>query len=113
MGWSGLDCVGEENKMLLKIRPLHPADWPAVRRIYKEGITTGNATFEQAAPDWEEWDTGKLTSPRLAAEVDGAVLGWAALSDAAGTPRSASRYPSHSGEGESVRCRDRDETGRW
>lgn len=62
------------------IRPLHPADWPDVRRIYAEGIATGNATFEQAAPEWEEWDAGKLAAPRLAAEVDGAVAGWAALS---------------------------------
>ncbi|RLT40876.1 MAG: N-acetyltransferase family protein [Chloroflexi bacterium] len=62
------------------IHSLHPADWPAVRRIYAEGIATGNATFEQAAPDWDEWDAGKLAHPRLAAEVGGALVGWAALS---------------------------------
>jgi L-amino acid N-acyltransferase YncA len=64
----------------LVIRSLFPADWPAVRRIYDEGIATGNATFEQAAPEWEEWDAGKLAAPRLVAELDGAVVGWAALS---------------------------------
>jgi len=62
------------------IRSLHPADWPDVRRIYAEGIATGNATFEQTAPEWEEWDAGKLAAPRLVGEVDGAVAGWAALS---------------------------------
>ena len=66
--------------MLTKIRPLFPADWPAVRRIYDEGIAPGNATFEQTPPEWEEWDAGKLAHPRLAAEVDGVVVGWAALS---------------------------------
>jgi len=67
--------------MLTKIRPLFPADWPAVRRIYDEGIATGNATFEQAAPEWEEWDAGKLAVPRLVVEMEGAVVvGWAALS---------------------------------
>lgn len=66
--------------MLPQIRPIVPSDWPAVRRIYEEGIATGNATFEQTAPDWEEWNAGKLAAPRLAAEIDGALVGWAALS---------------------------------
>jgi len=66
--------------MPTKIRSLLPADWPAVRRIYDEGIATDNATFEQAAPAWEEWDAGKLAAPRLVADLDGAVVGWAALS---------------------------------
>lgn len=51
-----------------------------MRRIYAEGIATGNATFEPAAPSWAEWDTSKLAVPRLAAELDHAVVGWAALS---------------------------------
>ncbi|HRJ41986.1 MAG: GNAT family N-acetyltransferase [Caldilineaceae bacterium] len=65
---------------MTQIRPLLPTDWPAVRRIYAEGIATGNATFEQTAPEWDEWDAGKLVHPRLVAEADGAVAGWAALS---------------------------------
>jgi L-amino acid N-acyltransferase YncA len=35
---------------------MQPDDWPAVRAIYLEGIATGNATFEQTAPEWEQWD---------------------------------------------------------
>ena len=62
------------------IRSLSPADWPAVRHIYAEGIATNNATFEQTAPDWDGWDAGKLAHPRLVAELEGAVVGWAALS---------------------------------
>lgn len=64
----------------ISIRTLNPADWPAVRCIYAEGIATGNATFEQTAPGWGEWDAGKLAAPRLVAEIDGVVAGWAALS---------------------------------
>jgi len=30
----------------VQIRPLEVADWNAVRRIYGEGIATGDATFE-------------------------------------------------------------------
>lgn len=65
---------------MTQIRPLLPSDWPAVRRIYAEGIATGNATFEQTQPDWDEWDAGKLAHPRLVAELGGVVVGWAALS---------------------------------
>ena len=57
-------------------------DWPAVRAIHREGIATGNATFEvEPARDWEAWDHGHLPHSRLVAEAQGgAVLGWAALS---------------------------------
>ncbi len=55
-------------------------DWERVRSIYRQGIDTGNATFEPAAPDWEEWDSSHLSDPRLVAREGDAVLGWAALS---------------------------------
>ena len=55
-------------------------DWPAVREIYEQGIATRQATFETEAPAWETWDAGHLGDPRLVAEEDGAVVGWAALS---------------------------------
>ena len=65
----------------LSIEPMRPKDWPAVRAIYLEGIATGDATFEQTAPEWEKWDAGHLPSARLVARSDaGDVLGWAALS---------------------------------
>jgi len=55
-------------------------DWEAVRAIYLEGIATGNATFETAAPDWEKWDAGHLQACRFVARVQGEIVGWAALS---------------------------------
>lgn len=59
---------------------MHPNDWPAVRRIYEEGIATGDATFESSAPSWEKWDADHLTVGRLVVELDAKVAGWAALS---------------------------------
>ena len=56
------------------------ADWPAVRRIYADGIATGNATFETQAPDWDAWNRNHLPSCRLVARCNGAVVAWAALS---------------------------------
>ena len=69
---------------VVEIRELAPADWPAVERIYREGIATGQATFETEPPSWEEFDAGRLTGMRLVATVDGTVIGWAALSPTSG-----------------------------
>ena len=61
-------------------------DWEAVRAIYREGIATGNATFETDVPDWEAWDKSHLRACRLVAKAGGQVVGWAAL-----TPYSSRR----------------------
>ncbi len=57
------------------------ADWPIVERIYREGIDTGEATFETEPPSWPTFDSGKLPEPRLVAvDEAGHILGWAAAS---------------------------------
>ena len=90
------------------IEPMTPADWPAVRRIYAEGIATGQATFETEAPGWDAWNRAHLPLCRLVARAAGsgngndsgregdsssgsnggnnagAVLAWAALSPVSG-----------------------------
>lgn len=62
------------------IRALTPADWPAVRDIYAEGIATGDATFEAAPPQWADWDAAHSELHRLVATRDDDVVGWAACS---------------------------------
>jgi L-amino acid N-acyltransferase YncA len=68
-----------------------PEFWPAVREIYRQGIATGNATFETELPDWEGWDSKHRKNCRFVAVTpieeealvglnDVRVLGWAALS---------------------------------
>jgi L-amino acid N-acyltransferase YncA len=65
----------------LRIRELGEEDWPVVAAIFEEGIATGLATFETAAPAWPEWDDSHLPGKlRLVAEEDGDVVGFAALS---------------------------------
>lgn len=66
--------------MTVVLRPLADADWADVRRIYLEGIATGQATFETEAPAWERWDAGHRRDCRLAAVEEGRLVGWAALS---------------------------------
>ena len=63
-----------------RVRPMTPADWPAVRAIYAEGIATGDATFETSAPEWAAWDAGHTPEHRLVAVDDDTVLGWVACS---------------------------------
>jgi L-amino acid N-acyltransferase YncA len=71
--------------LALSIEPMQQEDWPAVRAIYLEGIATGNATFEQSAPEWEKWDAGHLLAARIVARSEaGDLLGWAALSGVSG-----------------------------
>jgi L-amino acid N-acyltransferase YncA len=63
------------------LAPLRAEDWPAAARIYDEGIAGGNATFEAAAPTWDEFSSARAGHPALVARgADGELLGWAALS---------------------------------
>lgn len=72
--------------MDILLAPMSAEDWPAVRSIYLEGIATGNATFEKAAPEWERWDEGHLHVCRLVARAADEVVGWAALSPVSRRP---------------------------
>ena len=65
---------------MIQITPMQNEDWPQVQGIYREGIETGNATFETQVPEWEVWDGKTRPQPRLVARLDGQVVGWAALS---------------------------------
>jgi L-amino acid N-acyltransferase YncA len=64
----------------MEIRAMQPSDWPAVREIFEHGIATRCATFEEAAPEWDEWDDDHLEGHRLVAVRSGEVVGWAAVS---------------------------------
>jgi L-amino acid N-acyltransferase YncA len=64
----------------ISIEPLVAAHWDAVRSIYLQGIATGNATFQQTAPDWKQWDADHLPECRVVARSGQEVVGWAALS---------------------------------
>ncbi|SDC41963.1 helix-turn-helix domain-containing GNAT family N-acetyltransferase [Actinokineospora iranica] len=60
------------------VRALRPDDWAAVRRIYGEGIATGDATFETEVPARKTLEAKWLPAHRWVAEIDGEVAGWAA-----------------------------------
>jgi L-amino acid N-acyltransferase YncA len=66
--------------MNFTIAAMKEDDWPAILEIYRQGIATGNATFETELPSWPKWDAGHLCHCRIVARDGPAVLGWAALS---------------------------------
>lgn len=61
------------------VREMTASDWPAVRRIYASGISTGDATFETEPPNWDRFEAAYRPDLRLVA-VDGedTVIGWVA-----------------------------------
>jgi len=72
--------------MNIVIRSMQPTDWVKVAEIYKQGIETGNATFQQTIPSWDEWNSVHISSCRIIAEVDKELAGWAALSAVSSRP---------------------------
>jgi phosphinothricin acetyltransferase len=66
------------------VRGMRVGDWAVVAEIYGQGIATGDATFETEVPSWERWDAAHLAEHRLVAELDGAVVGWTAVSPVSG-----------------------------
>lgn len=70
----------DSNKKTASVRPMTREDWDDVADIYKQGLSTGNATFQTAVPSYAEWDINHLACCRLVAECDGKIAGWAALS---------------------------------
>lgn len=61
-------------------RQLIENDWIRVAEIYREGIESGNATFQSEIPPWNEWDSSHLRTCRIVAVSGKTVTGWAALS---------------------------------
>ncbi len=74
--------AARDTETSILVRDAGAADLPAIAAIYRHHVTTGFGSFEEAAPDLEEIarrrrDTVALGLPYLAAEVDGAILGFA------------------------------------
>ena len=64
----------------IRVRHLEPEDWSDVERIYRDGIDTGNATFESAPPSWGAFGDSKHPTLRLVAQDESGIVGWAAAS---------------------------------
>ena len=69
---------------MITLENMLPKHWDEVKRIYEEGIATGNATFQHQAPEWEEWNNGHFHESRIIAKEGEMILGWAALTPVSG-----------------------------
>lgn len=70
--------------MHFEIALMTKADWPQVAEIYRQGIASGNATFEQDVPSWERWLCNHITPCNLVAKYEDTVLGWVSLAPISG-----------------------------
>jgi L-amino acid N-acyltransferase YncA len=66
------------------IQPLIQQHYPSVKKIYEQGLATGNSTFQTSAPEWEEWDNSHVANCRIVGIENEAVIGWAALTPVSG-----------------------------
>lgn len=66
------------------ITPLVEKHYPAVKKIYEQGLATGNSTFQTSAPDWTEWDSSHVSNCRIVGIENDQVIGWAALTPVSG-----------------------------
>ncbi|GAB3428980.1 helix-turn-helix domain-containing GNAT family N-acetyltransferase [Actinophytocola sediminis] len=77
-------CCPDDVPDDVTVRALESRDWPAVRRIYGEGIATGIATFDTIVPSRATLDANWLPGHRWIAEIAGDVVGWAAAGPVSG-----------------------------
>jgi L-amino acid N-acyltransferase YncA len=74
----------QNQNLAIDLIRLEEKHWPKVSQIHKDGIKTGNATFETHVSSWEDWDKAHLRACRFVALSENNVAGWAVLSPVSG-----------------------------
>lgn len=64
----------------MNIRRFREEDWLQVKEIYEQGIATGQATFETAAPSFEKWVSTIAANLCFVAEDEEGIQGWCKIS---------------------------------
>ncbi len=81
----------------MEIRPIAKDNFSEVAEIYKQGLATNIATFQNDLPQWEEWNKGHLDFCRISIYENNKMLGWAAL-----TPVSSRVYVAQDERGKGI-----------
>jgi len=68
------------NSVAMEIKSITKYNFPELVEIYKQGLATNIATFQNELPTWEEWDKGHLNFCRISIYLNSEMLGWTALS---------------------------------
>ena len=66
--------------MKIEIRKMVVEDWDSVREIFKEGLETHIATFQDRIPTYEKWNAAYMEECRLVAVNNNEIIGYCALS---------------------------------
>lgn len=66
--------------MKIEIRKMVAEDWDSVREIFKEGLETRIATFQDRIPTYEKWNAAYMEECRLVAVADNQIVGYCVLS---------------------------------
>jgi phosphinothricin acetyltransferase len=61
------------------IRKLRDSDANTILKIYRQGLDSGEASFETEPPDWATWNRKYHTFCRLGWEDEDQLRGWATL----------------------------------
>ncbi|QES88043.1 N-acetyltransferase family protein [Rhizosphaericola mali] len=67
------------NMETMEIRTITKDNFSEVVEIYKQGLATNIATFQNDLPQWEEWNKGHLDFCRISIYENSKMLGWTAL----------------------------------
>lgn len=63
----------------MEIRPITKDNFPEGVEIYKQGLATNIATFQNDLPQWEDWNKGHLDFCRISIYENNKMIGWTAL----------------------------------
>ena len=68
------------NSIAMEIKPITKDNFPELVEIYRQGLATNIATFQNDLPIWQDWDKGHLNFCRISIYENNEMLGWTALS---------------------------------
>lgn len=68
----------------MEIKPITADNFAEAVEIYRQGLATRIATFQDDLPLWDEWDRGHLDFCRISVYENEKMLGWTALTPVSG-----------------------------
>ncbi len=71
----------------IEFRKLTHLDWEDISQIYKEGLSTGIASFETGIPSWRQWDKAHDDQCRLVVTLNGQIIAYSALRKVSNRPQ--------------------------
>lgn len=68
------------NSISMETKPINKDNFQELIEIYRQGLATSIASFQNDLPVWQDWDKGHLDFCRISIYENNEMLGWTALS---------------------------------